>query len=58
VYAKLLGYTRVTSQVNVTAGQSATLDFNWCAAPPTSPAFTVVGYGNQEKRNITGASAR
>jgi TonB-linked SusC/RagA family outer membrane protein len=55
VRAKLLGYSPITSVVTVSGGQTATLDFSLIAAPLTLEGVVVVGYGSQEKRNVTGA---
>ncbi len=55
VQARLLGYTRLTNQVTVIAGQSVTSDFRLIAAPASLTGVTVIGYGEQEKRNVTGA---
>ncbi len=55
VQAKLLGYTAASSAVVVNAGETATADFRMVVAPFNLAGVVVVGYGTQEKRNVTGA---
>ncbi len=55
VQARLLGYAPVTNLVTVTAGQAATANFQLVMSPTNLAGIVVVGYGTQERRNVTGS---
>src|SRR5438034_4943212 len=53
--AALIGYGFATATANVEAGQVVQLDFALEARAVQLEGVTVVGYGTQEKRTVTGA---
>ncbi len=55
VQARLLGYASLTREVNVASGLTATLDFQLELAPVMLEGLVVTGYGQQERRDLTGA---
>jgi TonB-linked SusC/RagA family outer membrane protein len=55
--ARLLGYAPLTQEVTVAAGQTVTADFQLTIAPIQLEGIVVVGYGTQERRDVTGAIA-
>jgi len=55
VRARLIGYAPVTRTVVVQAAETTTVDFQLVAAPLTLEGLVVVGYGTQERRDLTGA---
>lgn len=55
VVAALIGYGFATATANVAAGQVVQLDFALEARAVQLEGVTVVGYGTQEKRTVTGA---
>src|SRR5947208_7245063 len=55
VVAALIGYGFATATATVTAGQATQLDFALEARAVQLEGITVVGYGTQEKRTVTGA---
>ena len=55
VVAAMIGYGFATATANVEAGQVAELDFALEARAVQLEGVTVVGYGTQEKRTVTGA---
>ncbi len=55
VQARFLGYNMVTNQVTVVANGTVMSDFTLTASPFNLAGIVVVGYGTQEKRNVTGA---
>src|SRR6185369_10650559 len=55
VVAALIGYGFATGTVTVVAGEVAQLDFALEARAVQLEGITVVGYGTQEKRTVTGA---
>src|ERR1041384_2263307 len=55
VVAALIGYGFATATATVTAGQATQLDFALEARAVQLEGVTVVGYGTQEKRTVTGA---
>jgi TonB-linked SusC/RagA family outer membrane protein len=57
VQARLIGYGQVTQAVTVAAGDSVTLDFQLSLAPMQLEGVVVVGYGTQERRDLTGSVA-
>ena len=57
VQARLLGYSPTTQEVRVVAGQTATADFQLTLAPVALEGLVVVGYGTQERRDVTGSIA-
>jgi hypothetical protein len=57
VQARLLGYSQTTQEVRVVAGQTATADFQLTLAPVALEGLVVVGYGTQERRDVTGSIA-
>jgi len=57
IRARLLGFTGVTQTVEVPAGDSITVDFQLTAAALQLEDVVVVGYGTQERRDLTGSVA-
>src|SRR5690242_14231339 len=55
VQARLIGYTPITRAVAVTAGESVTLDFALAAQAVQLRGMVTVGYGEQSRREVTGA---
>ncbi|MBL0939086.1 MAG: TonB-dependent receptor [Gemmatimonadaceae bacterium] len=55
IVARLLGYTRDSAVVTVAAGQTVTRNFSLTTAPTNLTGMVVVGYGTQERRNVTSA---
>jgi TonB-linked SusC/RagA family outer membrane protein len=55
VVAALIGYGFATATANVVAGEVTQLDFALEARAVQLEGVTVVGYGTQEKRTVTGA---
>src|SRR5438477_674111 len=55
VVAALIGYGFATATATVTAGQATQLDLSLEARAVQLEGITVVGYGTQEKRTVTGA---
>lgn len=55
VQARAIGYTSVTTSVNIVAGQTAELNIQLTAALTQLEAVVVVGYGTQRARTVTGA---
>ncbi len=55
VRATSIGYGALTRTVTVTAGQSLVADFALARGAVQLEAFTVVGYGTQQQREVTGA---
>jgi len=55
VVAALIGYGFATATATVIAGQATPLDFSLEARAVQLEGITVVGYGTQEKRTVTGA---
>jgi TonB-linked SusC/RagA family outer membrane protein len=55
VQARRIGYTPVTLQVTVRTGESSTLNFQLSSAAVQLEGLTVVAYGQQERRDVTGA---
>src|SRR5437763_3386795 len=55
VVAALIGYGFATRTATVAAGQATQLDFSLEARAVQLEGITVVGYGTQEKRTVTGA---
>ena len=53
--ARLLGYAPVTQEVTVAAGETVTADFQLTIAPIQLEGIVVVGYGTQERRDVTGS---
>src|SRR6266699_1271788 len=57
VGAALIGYGFATATATVIAGQATQLDFSLEARAVQLEGITVVGYGTQEKRTVTGAAS-
>src|SRR3989440_11183088 len=57
VRVRLLGFAPLTQTVQVPAGGAVTLDFQLVAAAVQLEGVVVVGYGTQERRDLTGAIA-
>ena len=57
VRVRLLGFAPLTLTVQVPAGEAVTLDFQLVAAAVQLEGVVVVGYGTQERRDLTGAIA-
>lgn len=57
VRATSIGYGALTRTVTVVAGQSVVVDFSLARGAVQLEAFTVVGYGTQQQREVTGAIA-
>jgi TonB-linked SusC/RagA family outer membrane protein len=55
VVATLVGYGDATQRVTVTAGQLATADFQLQVRAVQLEGITAVGYGQQQRRTVTGA---
>ena len=55
VQARLLGYAPMTQDVTVGSGQTVTADFQLTIAPIQLEGMVVVGYGTQERRDVTGS---
>src|SRR5207237_5470533 len=55
VRARFVGYASVTQSVAVDAASGTTLDFQLVAAPIQLEGLVVVGYGTQERRDLTGS---
>jgi TonB-linked SusC/RagA family outer membrane protein len=55
VVARLIGYGVATQVVTVTAGQSTAADFRLTAKAIELQGPVIVGYGEQERRTVTGA---
>jgi TonB-linked SusC/RagA family outer membrane protein len=55
VIARSLGWAQSSSTVTVTAGATATANFSLEAAPTALNPLVVVGYGEQDRRTVTGA---
>ncbi len=55
VRARSIGYAASTQQVTVTSGASATANFRLTSAPVQLEGVVVVGYGTQERRDLTGS---
>src|SRR6266699_1187224 len=55
VRARFVGYASVTQSVAVDAASGTTLDFRLVAAPIQLEGLVVVGYGTQERRDLTGS---
>jgi TonB-linked SusC/RagA family outer membrane protein len=55
VVARALGWAQATVAVTVTAGGIATANFSLQSAPTTLNPLVVVGYGEQDRRTVTGA---
>ncbi len=56
--ARLLGYREVVDTVTVIAGQTIDVQLTMEAAAVELEAIVAIGYGEQEKRNVTGAVAK
>src|SRR5438046_8684990 len=56
VRVRLLGFAPLTLTVQVPAGEAVTLDFQLVAAAVQLEGGVVVGYGTQERGDLTGAS--
>jgi TonB-linked SusC/RagA family outer membrane protein len=57
VRAARIGYSPTDQLVNLTAGQSLTLNISMAAASVTLDQMVVVGYGTQRRSDLTGAVA-
>src|SRR5207244_13611129 len=57
VRVRLLGFAPLTQTAQVPAGEAVTLDFQLVAAAVQLEGVVVVGYGTQERRDLTGAIA-
>src|SRR5438874_1262439 len=57
VRVRFLGFAPLTQTVDVPAGEAVTLDFQLVAAAVQLEGVVVVGYGTQERRDLTGAIA-
>src|SRR3989440_1606620 len=57
VRVRLLGFAPLTQTAQVPAGDAVTLDFQLVAAAVQLEGVVVVGYGTQERRDLTGAIA-
>ncbi|MEP6493479.1 MAG: SusC/RagA family TonB-linked outer membrane protein [bacterium] len=55
VLARGIGYASSTKSVTVSAGQDATVSFTLATAPAQMNPVVVVGYGTQDRRDVTGA---
>jgi TonB-linked SusC/RagA family outer membrane protein len=55
VQARFLGYSAIEREVTVGTGQTMTADFEMTIAPIALEGLVVVGYGTQERRDVTGA---
>ncbi len=53
--AQRIGYAPLTRQVTATDGQTVTADFQLTAAAAQLTAVSVVGYTNEQRRDISGA---
>ncbi|MBE9585553.1 SusC/RagA family TonB-linked outer membrane protein [Mucilaginibacter sp. JRF] len=57
VTAKYIGYTVMSKTVNVTAGQATTVEFLLAAESQSLNEVVVVGYGTQNRKDVTGSIA-
>jgi TonB-linked SusC/RagA family outer membrane protein len=57
VIARTLGYTQGTATINVVAGETATVNFSLVSNPTQLNPLVVTGYGEQDRRTVTGAVA-
>src|SRR5690606_22201314 len=57
VRAGLIGYETETQTVTVTAGQTATVSFQLAASAVELEGVVAVGYGTQQRQDVTGAVA-
>src|SRR6266699_3049811 len=57
VRVRLLGVAPLTQTAQLPAGEAVTLDFQLVAAAVQLEGVVVVGYGTQERRDLTGAVA-
>jgi TonB-dependent SusC/RagA subfamily outer membrane receptor len=57
VVASLVGYGDETQRVNVVANQTATADFQLAVRAVQLEGLTAVGYGQQQRRTVTGSVA-
>jgi TonB-linked SusC/RagA family outer membrane protein len=57
VRASMLGYEPIIDSVSVTDGQPATIDFHLKRSAIQLTEMVVVGYGTQQRRDVTGAEA-
>jgi TonB-linked SusC/RagA family outer membrane protein len=55
VQARFLGYAPLVQAVTVESGQAATANFQMVAAPVELEGVVVTAYGQQERRDVTGA---
>lgn len=55
IQARRIGYVSLTQSVTVATNQAVTVTFNLVASPIQLEEVTVVGYGTQEARAVTGA---
>ena len=55
VVTRALGWAQGSTTVTVTAGAAATANFSLQSAPTTLNPLVVTGYGEQERRTVTGA---
>lgn len=57
VRVTIIGYTELTRAVSVVAGQTATADFKLTTQAVQLQGIVAVGYGTQQRRNVTGSVA-
>ena len=57
IRAQRIGYAPVTQTVNVTAGETVTLNLTMAAQAVQLQGVVTVGYGTQSRREVTGAVA-
>jgi TonB-linked SusC/RagA family outer membrane protein len=57
VRASLIGFGQVTNSVQVTAGEAATVNFQLASQAVELEGVVAVGYGTQQRVNLTGAVA-
>ena len=57
VVTRALGWAQGSTTVTVTAGAPATANFTLASAPTTLNPLVVVGYGEQDRRTLTGSVA-
>jgi TonB-linked SusC/RagA family outer membrane protein len=57
VQAQILGYTMATARVTVVAEQTATANFSLAQSAVALDEVVVIGYGTQQRREVTGAVA-
>ncbi|MCD8742274.1 SusC/RagA family TonB-linked outer membrane protein [Mucilaginibacter roseus] len=57
ITAKYIGYTTLTKTVTVTAGQTTNVEFLLTAESQSLNEVVVIGYGTQQKKELTGSIA-